>query len=92
MNWGWLGLPRIIRIPLNASGARKWLLGGNYEVQDLEGQEDGKGFLGKCGLQFHQDKLNFEFFVYSAKGQEEGYGHMGGYFSININLTKLINL
>ena len=76
----------------SASGARNWLLGGNYEVQDLEGQEDGKGFLGKCGLQFHQDKLNFEFFVYLAKGQEEGYGHMGGYFSININLTKLINL
>ena len=70
----------------SASGARNWLLGGNYWVQDLEGQEDGKG------LQFHRDKLNFEFFVYLAKGQEEGYGHMGGYFGININLTKLINL
>ena len=76
----------------SASGARNWLLGGNYEVQDSEGQEDGKGILRKCGLQFHQDKLNFEFFVYLAKGQEEGYGHMGGYLSININSTKLINL
>ena len=26
----------------SASGARNWLLGGNYEVQDLEGQEEGK--------------------------------------------------
>ena len=26
----------------SASGARNWLLGGNYWVQDLEGQEEGK--------------------------------------------------
>ena len=61
------------------------------ESRTWRGKKMGKD-LKKCGLQFHRDKLNFEFFVYLAKGQEEGYGHMGGYFSININLTKLIYL